>query len=53
MQRADEWVNVGLPGTEGAEGDDLSVVRLGDRGHRDGRLMDIPSDTERARLGQG
>jgi hypothetical protein len=53
LQRADELINVDLPGADGAEVDDLSVVCFGDIGHGDGRCMDIQSDRERARRGHG
>jgi hypothetical protein len=46
-------IHVGLPGADGAEVDDRSVVCLGDIGSGDGLLMDIQSDLERARLWHG
>jgi hypothetical protein len=53
LQLAHELVNVGLPSANSAEEDDLRVMRCGHRGHRPRRLMDIPSDIERARLVHG
>jgi hypothetical protein len=45
-----ELVNVGLPGANRAEEDDLRVMRFGHLGHRHRLLMDIQSDIARARL---
>jgi hypothetical protein len=50
---AGELIEVGLPGADGAEGDDLSAVRLSDRGDRDGVFVDSQADVKRASLGQG
>jgi hypothetical protein len=44
LQLAHELGNVGLPGANSAEEDDLRVMRCGHIGHRNRRLMDIPSD---------
>lgn len=52
-QRAHELINVAWPRANGAKGDDLSVVIFGDVGHRDGVLVDIQTDIERARLWHG
>jgi hypothetical protein len=46
-------VNVGLPGANRAEDDDVRVRRFGHLGHRNRLCMDILSDRERARLGPG
>jgi len=51
--RADEWINVGVPGADRAAVDDLGAVVFGNRGDRDGLLMDIPSDIARASLWHG
>ena len=53
MKLADELINVGLPGADGAEGDDLSVVICGDLGHGDGVLGDIQPNIECARVMHG
>jgi hypothetical protein len=53
LQLADEVINVGVPGADGAEVDDVGVVVLGHRGDRDGLLMDIQSNAERARVTHG
>jgi hypothetical protein len=50
---ADELINVGVPGADRAAVDDLGAVVFGNRGDRDGLLMDILSDIERARLWHG
>jgi hypothetical protein len=52
-QRAHEWINVAWPRPKGAKVDDLSVVLVGARGHRDGVLGDIQTAIERARLVHG
>jgi hypothetical protein len=51
--RADAWGHVGLPGPDGAAAEDLSVVRVGASGHREGRMLAIHADRARARLGPG
>jgi hypothetical protein len=38
---------------DGPEGDDLGTVLVRDRGHGNGRLMDISVDVQRARLRHG
>ncbi len=43
-------LNIALPGPDGAEGDNLGTMFLGDIGDRDGLFMDIHSNVERARL---
>jgi hypothetical protein len=48
-----EWINVGLPGADGAEGDDLSAVVFDDRGNRVRVFVDIHTDVQRARLVHG
>jgi hypothetical protein len=50
---AHAWINSGLPGADGAEGDDLSVVVFGDVGDGTRVLMDIHADVPRARLAHG
>ena len=50
LQLPDECIDVTLAGTDGAEGDDLSVVFFGDRGDRNRVFMDIQTDVECARL---
>jgi hypothetical protein len=42
-------VNVGLPGANRAEDDDVRVRRFGHLGHRNRLCMDIQSDRERAK----
>jgi hypothetical protein len=49
----DEWIDVTLACTDGAEGDDFGVVFLGDVRHGNRRFMDIQSDGKRARLVHG
>jgi hypothetical protein len=53
LQRAANSIHSGVPGTDGAEGDDLCIVVFGHRGDRAGRLMDIETDVKRARLWHG
>jgi hypothetical protein len=53
LTRADAWINVGLPGAKAAEVDALSLVLVGDRGHRHGILVDIQTDVECARVTHG
>ena len=48
-----ELINVGLPGADGAQVEDLSVVLLGDRGHGDGILVDIQPNRECASMRHG
>jgi len=43
-------VDIALAGTNGAEGDNLSVVFLGHVGNGNRLFMDIHADVERARL---
>jgi hypothetical protein len=50
---ADEVLNVGLPGADAAEGDALSIVLFGDRGHRDGLFVHIQPNIQRARVIHG
>jgi hypothetical protein len=50
---AHELVNVGVPGADGAKGDDLRVGCFGTRGHRDGLFGDVQSAGKRARLVHG
>jgi hypothetical protein len=45
--------DVGLPGTDGAEVDDLGVVVFGDISHGTRVFVDIHSDVQCARLVQG
>jgi hypothetical protein len=53
VQLADELSNVGMPGADGAEVDDVGVVVFGNIGDSTGLLMDIQSDVERARVTHG
>ena len=53
LQLADELINVGLPGADGAEVEDVGVMVLGNIGDGDRLLMDIQSDIQRARLWHG
>jgi hypothetical protein len=53
LQLADELINVGVPGANGAEVDDISIVVFGNIGDSDGLLMDIQSDVERVRVTHG
>jgi hypothetical protein len=53
VQRAHELLTVGLPGTEGAKVEALGLVIVGDRGHRDGIVVDIQTDGACARVTQG
>jgi hypothetical protein len=53
LQATDEVINITLSRPNIAEGDDLSVVFVGDIGHGDGLFMDIQSNIERARLWHG
>jgi hypothetical protein len=46
----DEWIDVTLSCTDGAEGDDFGVVFLGDVRHGNRIFMDIQTDVECARL---
>jgi hypothetical protein len=48
-----EWINVGLPGADGAEVEGVGVMVFGHRGDGDRRCMDIQSDRQHARLWQG
>jgi hypothetical protein len=50
VQLAPESVTIGLPGAKSPEEGDVSVVSSGHVSHRDGLLMDIHADVERARL---
>ena len=50
---ADELINVGRPGADGAEVEDVGVMVLGNIGDSDRLLMDIQSDLQRARLWPG
>jgi hypothetical protein len=50
---SNELINIGLPGADGAEVDDLSVVVFGDVGYGNRVFMDIHSDVQRARLVHG
>jgi hypothetical protein len=53
LQRPKPLRTLALPGPARAEGDTLCPMVLGDRGDRDGRLVDIQADRKRARLLQG
>jgi hypothetical protein len=53
LKLAHDLINVDLPGADRAEVDDLSIVLVGDRGHRDGVLVDIQTDVECARVIHG
>jgi hypothetical protein len=53
LQRAHEWINVGMPGADRATVDDLSLVRFGDIGHRHGLFGDIQTNVEWARVTHG
>jgi hypothetical protein len=53
LQLPDAVVEVVLARANGAEVNDLGVVFVGNVGDRDGLLMNIHSDIERARLGHG
>jgi hypothetical protein len=53
LEPADEVINVTLSRPDGAEGDDLGVVFVGDIGDGDRLFMDIHSDVEHARLVHG
>jgi hypothetical protein len=46
---SDERVKITVAGTEGAEGDDLGVVVVGDVGHRNHVFVDIHSDIKPAK----
>jgi hypothetical protein len=52
-QRAHELIEVDRPGANRAEAGDGSVVCWSHLGQRDGLLLHIHSDVERARLGHG
>jgi hypothetical protein len=53
LQLPDALVAVVLARANGAEVNDRGVVFVGSVGDRDGLLMNIHSDRERARLGHG
>jgi hypothetical protein len=53
LQRAHEWIHVDVPGADRAEIDDLSIVLVGDIGHRNGLFVDIQTDVECARVIHG
>jgi hypothetical protein len=50
LKLADELINVGLPGADPPEVDDLSIGRFGDIGYRNGLFVDIPTDVEGVRV---
>jgi len=53
VRRAHEVIDVALPSANGAQGDDLRVVLSGDRGDREGILVDIQPSRECARVRHG
>ena len=50
LQLSKQLINIALPGSDSAEGDNLCAMCLGDIGDRDRLFMHIHSDIERARL---
>jgi hypothetical protein len=48
-----QLINIALPGSDRAEGDDLRAMVLGDVGDRERLFVDISSDIKRARLLHG
>jgi hypothetical protein len=53
LHLSNELINIGLPGADRAEGDDLGVVVFGNVGYGNRVFMDIHSDVQRARLAHG
>jgi hypothetical protein len=49
----DEWIDVTLSCTDGAEGDDVGLVFLGDVRPGNRLFLDIQADVKRARLVHG
>jgi hypothetical protein len=53
VPRAQAGIDVALPRAQGAQGADRRVVIAGDRGDRDGILVDIPPNIEGASVRPG
>jgi hypothetical protein len=53
LQMPKQLINIALPGPDGAEGDSLCTMFLGDLGDGDGLFVDIQSDIKRVRLVHG
>ena len=53
LQLAPQLIHVAWPRANGPQVDDLSVMIVGDRGHRDGVLVDIQPNIEGARVRHG
>jgi hypothetical protein len=50
LELPDQLVNITLPCSDSAKGNDFCTMVLGDRGDRDRLFMHIHADVERARL---
>jgi len=53
LELPDKLIDITLPGSDSAKGDDFCAIVLGDVGDRDRLFVDISSDIKRARLLHG